>query len=54
MAFVSEIPLPPFDGYRIVALALGKKKLLGLKLIDMVIYFIVACFLLNLLPWVWS
>lgn len=54
VGIINLFPIPPFDGYRIVALACGKKKVLWMKLIDLIIYAIVICFILNLLPWAWS
>ena len=54
VGIINLFPIPPFDGYRIVALACGKKKVLWMKLIDVIIYSIVICFMLNLLPWAWS
>ncbi len=54
VGIINLFPIPPFDGSRIVSLAAGKKKLWGFKLMDLIVYFVLACFLLNLLPWAWS
>jgi len=53
VGIVNLLPIPPFDGYRIVALRLSKSKLFGRSAIDLVIWVVVGAFLVNLLPYVW-
>jgi membrane-associated protease RseP (regulator of RpoE activity) len=54
VGMVNLLPIPPFDGYRILALWLKEKRIGPVKAIDAVIIVIVASFVINLLPWLWS
>jgi len=54
VGIVNLLPIPPFDGYRILSLKLGERKLFGrIKIMDTIIAIIVGAFLANLLPWGW-
>jgi len=53
VGIVNLLPIPPFDGYRILSLKLGEKKLYGIKIMDAIVALIVGAFLANLLPWLW-
>jgi Zn-dependent protease len=53
VGIVNLLPIPPFDGYRILSLKLGGKKLYGIKIMDAIVALIVGAFLANLLPWLW-
>lgn len=45
---VNLLPIPPFDGYRIVSLVVKGEKLIKAIAIAMIIFFAI-----NLLPWIW-
>ena len=45
---VNLLPIPPFDGYRIVSLVLKDERVIKALAIAMIIFF-----LLNLVPWLW-
>ncbi len=45
---VNLLPIPPFDGYRIVSLVLKDERLIKALAITMIFFF-----LLNLVPWAW-
>ncbi|MEM3555728.1 MAG: site-2 protease family protein [Candidatus Micrarchaeia archaeon] len=46
---VNLLPIPPFDGYRIISLVIKNEKMLKAIKYGMVLFF-----LLNLLPWAWQ
>jgi membrane-associated protease RseP (regulator of RpoE activity) len=46
---VNILPIPPFDGYRIVSLVIKDERVM--KALVGVMF---VCFLLNLLPWAWQ
>lgn len=55
VGIVNLLPIPPFDGYRIISLKVGEMKLFGrIKLMDIIIAVVVGAFLANLLPWLWT
>jgi len=46
---VNLLPIPPFDGYRIVSLAVKNEKIMKVLSFLMILFFV-----LNLLPWTWQ
>ncbi len=54
VGIVNLLPIPAFDGNRIVSGMVGEKKIFGAKAMDLIAAFIVLAFLANLLPWLWT
>jgi len=54
VGIVNLLPIPAFDGFRIIALTIKKKKIFGAQLMDVIMALIVGAFLANLLPWLWT
>ena len=49
VGIVNLLPLPGFDGYRILELNIKNK-----SVVKMISYLVLACFLLNFLPWLFK
>jgi len=49
VGIVNLFPIPPFDGYRIIALAVKNKRIMNL-----IIAAAIMMFLVNLMPWAWT
>ncbi|VVC72245.1 Peptidase family M50 [uncultured archaeon] len=54
VGMVNLLPIPPFDGYRILQTTLGEKALYrSLTILKAVVALIVVSFILNAVPWLW-
>ena len=54
VGMVNLLPIPPFDGYRILSLTLGEKSLYrSLTVTKAVVVLVVVAFIVNALPWLW-